>query len=60
MVSRRRAVLVSVTFAVAHVALALPSVQGVVQSLVSAWAMQNFLNVFITAIGLAAAYYLIP
>ena len=48
------------TFAVAHIAMALPSVQGVVQSMVAAWAMQNFLNVFITAIGLAAAYYLIP
>lgn len=48
------------TFALAHVSLALPSVQGVVQSLVGAWAMQNFLNIFITSIGLAAAYYLIP
>lgn len=31
-----------------------------VQSLVAAWATQNFLHVFITAIGLATAYYLIP
>ena len=48
------------TFAIAHLAMALPGVSGVVQSLVAAWAAQNFLNVFITAIGLAAAYYLIP
>ena len=48
------------TFALAHISLALPSVQGVVQSLVGAWAVQNFLNIFITSIGLATAYYLIP
>ncbi len=48
------------TFAVAHLAVALPGVSGVVQGLVAAWATQNFLSVFITAIGLAAAYYLIP
>jgi cytochrome c oxidase cbb3-type subunit 1 len=47
-------------FGLAHLSLQLPGVTGVVQSLVAAWATQNFLHVFITAIGLAAAYYLIP
>jgi len=47
------------TFGLAHLAVALP-VQGVVQSMIAAWATQNFLHVFITAIGLATAYYLIP
>jgi len=48
------------TFGLAHLSIQLPGVTGVVQSLVAAWATQNFLHVFITAIGLATAYYLIP
>jgi cytochrome c oxidase cbb3-type subunit 1 len=48
------------SFALAHAAHVLPNVPAVVQSLVAAWATQNFLNVWLTAIGLATAYYLIP
>ena len=48
------------TFAIGHFATALPAVQGVMQNVIAAWATQNFLNVFLTAIGLAVAYYLIP
>ena len=48
------------SFAVAHAAHLLPNVSGVMQGLVAAWASQNFLNVWLTAIGLATAYYLIP
>ncbi len=48
------------TFATAHAAHLLPGVSGVVQSLAAAWAAQNFQNVWLAAIGLAAAYYLIP
>jgi len=48
------------SFAMAHAAHVLPNVPGVVQSLVAAWASQNFLNVWLTGIGLATAYYLIP
>src|SRR5260221_13999833 len=48
------------SFAVAHAAHLLPNVSGVVQGLVAAWATQNFLNIWLTAIGLATAYYLIP
>ena len=48
------------TFATAHAARLLPGVSGVVQSLAAAWAAQNFQSVWLTAIGLAAAYYLIP
>ena len=48
------------SFAMAHAAHVLPNVPGVVQSLVAAWASQNFQNIWLTSIGLAAAYYLIP
>jgi len=48
------------TFAMAHASRVLPGVSGVVQSLAAAWATQNFQNIWLTAIGLAAAYYLIP
>jgi cbb3-type cytochrome oxidase subunit 1 len=48
------------SFAVAHAAHLLPNVSGVMQGLVAAWASQNFLNIWLTAIGLATAYYLIP
>ncbi|TCO94197.1 cytochrome c oxidase cbb3-type subunit 1 [Chthoniobacter flavus] len=48
------------SFAMAHAAHVLPNVSGVVQNLVAAWATQNFLNIWLTSIALAAAYYLIP
>jgi cytochrome c oxidase cbb3-type subunit 1 len=48
------------TFATAHAAHLLPGVSGVVQNLAAAWAAQNFQSVWLTAIGLATAYYLIP
>jgi cytochrome c oxidase cbb3-type subunit 1 len=48
------------SFAVAHAAHLLPNVTGVMQSLVAAWASQNFQTVWLTGIGLATAYYLIP
>lgn len=48
------------SFAMAHAAHVLPNVTGVVQNLVAAWATQNFHTVWLTGIGLAAAYYLIP
>ena len=48
------------SFTLAHAARLLPNVTGVMQGLVAAWASQNFLSVWLTAIGLAAAYYLIP
>jgi cytochrome c oxidase cbb3-type subunit 1 len=48
------------TFAIAHFGVALPNVHGVMQSLVASWATQNVLNLWLTSIGLAAAYYLIP
>ena len=48
------------TFAMAHATHVLPGVSGVVQNIAAAWATQNFQNVWLTAIGLAGAYYLIP
>jgi cytochrome c oxidase cbb3-type subunit 1 len=48
------------SFTLAHAAHLLPNVPGVVQNIVAAWASQNFINVWLTSIGLAAAYYLIP
>ena len=48
------------TLAIGYLSLQLDSVQGVMQSIVAAWAVQNFFNVVITALGLAMAYYLIP
>jgi cytochrome c oxidase cbb3-type subunit 1 len=48
------------TFATAHAANALPHISGVVQNLAAAWASQSFFNIWLTAIGLAVAYYLIP
>lgn len=48
------------SFAMAHAAHVLPNVSGVVQNLVAAWATQNFLSIWLTSIGLASAYYLIP
>ncbi|MDR3406670.1 MAG: cbb3-type cytochrome c oxidase subunit I [Chthoniobacter sp.] len=48
------------SFVMAHAAHVLPNVSGVVQNLVAAWATQNFLSIWLTSIGLAAAYYLIP
>ncbi len=34
--------------------------QGVMHNVVAAWASQSFLSIWITGVGLAAAYYLIP
>jgi cytochrome c oxidase cbb3-type subunit 1 len=48
------------TFAMAHAAHLLPGVSGVVQSLAASWAAQNFQSIWLTGIGLATAYYLIP
>jgi cytochrome c oxidase cbb3-type subunit 1 len=48
------------SFAIAHAAHVLPNVTGVVQNLVAAWATQNFMSIWLTSIGLATAYYLIP
>lgn len=48
------------SFVIAHAAHVLPNVSGVVQNLVAAWATQNFTNIWLTSIGLATAYYLIP
>ncbi len=48
------------SFATAHAAHILPGVSGVVQSLAAAWATQNFQSIWLTGIGLATAYYLIP
>ncbi|MEI9896398.1 MAG: hypothetical protein WDN28_21680 [Chthoniobacter sp.] len=48
------------SFVMAHAAHVLPNVSGVVQNLVAAWATQNFQGIWLTSIGLAAAYYLIP
>jgi len=48
------------TFAAAHAANILPGVSGVVQNLAAAWAAQNFQSVWLSAIGIATAYYLIP
>jgi cytochrome c oxidase cbb3-type subunit I len=48
------------TFAMAHATHVLPGVSGVVQNIAAAWATQNFQSIWLTAIGLAAAYYLIP
>ena len=38
----------------------MPQMQGVVQNIIAAWASQSFFSVWITAVGLATAYYLIP
>ena len=48
------------TFATAHFGVALPNVHGVMQSVVASWSTQNVLSLWLTSIGLAAAYYLIP
>jgi cytochrome c oxidase cbb3-type subunit 1 len=48
------------TFTTAHFGVALPNVTGVMQSLVASWSTQNVLSLWLTSIGLAAAYYLIP
>jgi len=47
-------------FFTAHLLVALPQVQGVMQNVVAAWFGQGLLVYWFTAIGLAAAYYLIP
>ena len=47
-------------FATGHLTKSLPQLQGVVQNIIGAWAGQSFISVWVTAVGLAAAYYLIP
>ncbi len=47
-------------FGVAQLLNGLPQLQGVMQSVVAAWYSQSILVLWFTAIGLAAAYYLIP
>ena len=47
-------------FATAHLTKSLPQLQGVVQNIIAAWASQSFISVWVTAVGLAIAYYLIP
>jgi cytochrome c oxidase cbb3-type subunit 1 len=47
-------------FATAHITKTMPQMQGVVQNIIAAWASQSFFSVWITAVGLATAYYLIP
>lgn len=47
-------------FGVAHLLTGMPQVTGVMQSVVAAWYSQNLMVLWFTAIGIAAAYYLIP
>jgi cytochrome c oxidase cbb3-type subunit I len=47
-------------FATAHILISLPQVRGIMQSIVAAWYAQGLMLLWFTAIGLAAAYYLIP
>jgi cytochrome c oxidase cbb3-type subunit 1 len=47
-------------FATAHLTKTYPLLSGVVQNIIAAWASQSFYSVWITAVGLATAYYLIP
>ena len=47
-------------FLTSHVLLGQPALQGVMQNVVAAWYNNGLLNYWFTAIGLAAAYYLIP
>jgi cytochrome c oxidase cbb3-type subunit 1 len=47
-------------FATAHLTKSLPQLHGVIQNVIAAWASQSFISVWVTAVGLAAAYYLIP
>ncbi len=47
-------------FGVAHLLSAMPQISGVVQSVVGCWYSQGVSNLWLTSIGLAAIYYLIP
>jgi cytochrome c oxidase cbb3-type subunit 1 len=47
-------------FFTTHLLLGLPQLQGVMQNVVGAWFANGLLAYWFTAIGLAAAYYLIP
>ena len=46
--------------ATAQLTKTLPQLSGVVQNIIAAWASQSFFSVWVTAVGLATAYYLIP
>lgn len=47
-------------FGTGYLANQLTSVQGVMHSVIAAWASHSILNMWITGVGLATAYYLIP
>lgn len=47
-------------FFTSNLLVGLPQMQGVMQNVVAAWFAHNLLGYWFTAIGLAAAYYLIP
>lgn len=47
-------------FFTSHLLLGLPQLQGVMQNVVAAWFASGLNNYWFTAIGLAAAYYLVP
>lgn len=47
-------------FATANIVTALPQVNGVMQEVVAAWFGHNIQHWWLTALGLAAAYFLIP
>ena len=48
------------SFGLGYFAQHFSGVQGVMQNVVAAWATHNMLNMWITGVGLATAYYLIP
>ncbi len=47
-------------FGLGYLAQQVSGVQGVMQSVVAAWASHSLMTMWITGVGLAAAYYLIP
>ena len=47
-------------FATSHLLVSLPQVSGVMQNIIGAWFSGSLMTLWFTAIGLGAAYYLIP
>lgn len=47
-------------FSVAQIMLVMAPARGVMQGLVNAWYVQNFIGLWLMPVGLAAAYYFIP
>ncbi len=47
-------------FGAAHILASMPQISGVMQAVVAAWYAHTLMWLWFTAIGLAAAYYLIP